>query len=135
MDNQATQSERENSWLTEGILIASVPVYAYILLLSFVIGYCEFFDIPVSFVSLNLPTMLWIGLQLKNGLFFLFIFAVVVYWCLKVQNVKISKAVLLLYIPYVGLLLLQIMQGLPWRDWRWTLLILMIFIPAAFFLQ
>ncbi len=71
MDNEPTQSERKKTWLTEGILIASVPVSVYILMLSFVIGYCDFFRIPVSFASLNLPTMLWIGLRLEFGLYFM----------------------------------------------------------------
>lgn len=111
------------SWLTEGILIASVPVYAYILMLSFVIGYCDFFQIPVSFASLNLLTMLWIGLRLAIGLIILFFFTAFVYGFLKVLHNKITEAVLLL-VAYAGLLVLEIDLRLPWRDWRWTLALL-----------
>lgn len=115
------------SWLTEGILIASVPVYVYILMLSFVIGYCDFFQIPISFISLNLSTMLWIGLRLELGLIFLVLFIVVMYVVLKLLHNKITEAILIL-VAYAGLLVLQIALRLPWRDWRWTLVLLAFFL-------
>jgi hypothetical protein len=102
-------------------------------MLSFLIGYCDFFQIPVSFVSLDLPTMLWIGLRLKDGLFLMLFFTVFAYgWFLRSYDHKIANTILLA-LPYAGLLLLQISEGLPWRDWRWTLVVLAIYIPSALF--
>jgi hypothetical protein len=106
-------------------------VYAYILMLSFVIGYCDFFQIPVSFVSLNLPTMPWIGLRLEFGLFFILLFTAPAYWLLRSYDHKIANTILLL-LPYAGLLLLEIALRLPWRDGRWSLVVLAICIPSAF---
>jgi hypothetical protein len=128
MNNEPTQSERKKTWLTEGILIASVPVVAYILMLSFVIGYCDFFSIPVSFVSLNLSTMLWIGLRLEVGIFFLFLFTVTTYSLLTPYDNTTTKKILGLA-PYAGILFLQISLRLPWRDWRLTLVGLLLSIP------
>lgn len=128
MDNESTQSERKRTWLTEGILIASFPVVAYILMLSFVIGYCDFFTIPVSFVSLNLPTMLWIGLRLEVGILFLLFFAVAAYWLLTSYDSTTTKNILVL-IPYAALLFFEIILGLPWRDWRLTLGVLLLLTP------
>jgi hypothetical protein len=130
MDNEPTQSEGEKNWLTEGILIFSVPVVAYILMLSFVIGYCDFFSIPVSFVSLNLPTMLWIGLRLEVGIFFLFFFAVATYWLLTLYDNTTTKKILAL-VPFAGLLVFEISLRLPWRDWRLTLVFLLLLIPST----
>jgi hypothetical protein len=132
MDTEPTQSESKKTWLTEGILIASVPVFTYILMIAFVIGYCDFFLIPVSFVSLNLSTMLWIGLRLEVGLFFVLFFTAPAYWILRSYSNKIANTVLVL-LPYAGLLLLQISLRLPWRDWRWSLVSLAAFIAASFF--
>ena len=132
MDKEPTQSERKKTWLSEGILVASVPVYAYILMLSFVIGYCDFFQIPVSFVSLNLPTMLWIGLRLEVGLFFMLFITAPAYWLLRSYDHKTANTILIL-LPYFGLLLLQIALRLPWRDWRWSLVVLATYIPFVFF--
>ncbi len=127
MDNEPTQSERKKTWLTEGILIASVPVCVYILMLSFVIGYCDFFRIPVSFASLNLPTMLWIGLRLEFGLYFMITVTAFAYVLLRSYANKLANI-----IPLAGLLLLQIAMRLPWRDLLWVLFALVMIISASF---
>jgi hypothetical protein len=131
MENGPTQAERKKTWLTEGILIASVPVYVYILLLSFVIGYCDFFSIPVSFVSLNFPTMLWISYRLEFGLFFILTFTALVWWPLKSRDHPIANSIIPL-LPYAGLVLLQIVMRFPWRDLWFSLAVLATLILSAF---
>lgn len=103
-------------------------------MLSFVIGYCDFFQIPASFVSLNLPTMLWIGLRLEVGFFFVLFVAGPAYWLLRSYDHKMANSdTILVLLPHVALVLLEILLGLPWRDWRWSLVVLVVLaIPGAF---
>jgi hypothetical protein len=46
-----------SAWISEGLLIASAQVAAYLLTLSYIGGYAGFFQIPTEFISLNLTTL------------------------------------------------------------------------------
>lgn len=48
LPNCGQRCEPESHLAYRSILIASVPVYAYILMLSFVVGYCDFFHVPLK---------------------------------------------------------------------------------------
>jgi len=67
MDQEQTQQSISNiaeerkkprkQWLTEGLIITSIPILAYGLTFTFEAGFGGVFDIPLSFISLSLTTV------------------------------------------------------------------------------
>ena len=55
MENEQ-QSAR--SWITDGIMIASITSLAYLFSFTYESGYCKSFKIPLDFISLSLTTIL-----------------------------------------------------------------------------
>jgi len=51
--NQSQAMVAKPLWISEGILLASAPVAAYLLGVAYISGYMDFFHIPSDFVSVN----------------------------------------------------------------------------------
>lgn len=47
------EQNKNKSWITEGLLIASVPFLGYLISYLYEKGFCSVFDIPYQFISLN----------------------------------------------------------------------------------
>lgn len=58
--NQSAVSEpqTQRSWFTEGVLLAGMSAYAYLLAFLYEYGYCAHFDIPTTFIAPSLSTIL-----------------------------------------------------------------------------
>jgi hypothetical protein len=56
-----SQSAATSTWISETVLIASAPVAAYLLTLSYIAGYAGYFNIPTDFISLGITTLFSIG--------------------------------------------------------------------------
>jgi len=56
-----TQQVSVRSWISDGIMIAVMTATAYIWALAYEVGFCNYFYIPFSFISLNPITILAIA--------------------------------------------------------------------------
>ena len=55
---QEDKSRFRIAWLSEGLLIAVLPVSAYLLTFTFESAYCSYFSIPLELISLSMTTIL-----------------------------------------------------------------------------
>ncbi len=53
-----TERQPVRSWITDGIIIALATATAYLWTLFYEIGFCDYFNIPYYFISLNTTTVL-----------------------------------------------------------------------------
>lgn len=61
-------SGKSNSILTEGIVLAGLSAYAYLLAFFYEFGYCSHFKLPANLISPNLSTLLVVALVVGGTL-------------------------------------------------------------------
>ncbi len=126
------QSTPSSAWISEGILIASAPVVAYLLTLSYIGGYAGFFQIPTDFISINLSTLFSVAgniafvAMLVYGLFLTFFLL----W--PHTDSPVLKRALHLF-PFGALLWIQlIFFGKRLHEWGGTLFVVVLFGMLSF---
>jgi hypothetical protein len=135
VNEQIANSEQPASkltWISEGLVIASAPVGAYLLGLSYIAGYASFFQIPTEFISLNIATLF----SIAGAITFVALMVVALFFLLFMfwphSENPILFRVLTLF-PLLALLYLQIsFFGRHWHEWISTLLALLILIIQFF---
>lgn len=55
---ETNNTNKISSFLTEGVLIALASAFVYLITYAYEAGYCSHFDIPRTFISLNITTIL-----------------------------------------------------------------------------
>jgi hypothetical protein len=58
------EPNKKSLWISEGLIIASAPIAAYVLAMTFVSSYLDYFKIPAEFSSLNIMSMFSIASQI-----------------------------------------------------------------------
>ncbi len=118
------QSSEQSTWISEGLLIASAPVAAYLLTLSYIGGYASYFQIPMEFISLNLTTLFSVaGNIVFVGMFVCTLFLLFFVLWPHTDGPILWRA--LRVFPWVALLWIQlIFFGKRWHDWVGTLFVL-----------
>ena len=71
----------KKSWVTEGLVIASIPIVAYILTYQFEVGFTSVFKIPREFIKFDLTNILIVTIVLFTTIllvlpYFNFIFVI-----------------------------------------------------------
>lgn len=127
------QSTVNTNWITESVLIASAPVVAYVLALSYIAGYAGYFDIPTDFISLSVGTLFSVGGHIVSiGLLLFGLFVGFFVWWPHSDSPILwrVKAVS----PWAALLLIQLaFFGKRWQEWIANLFLFAVLI-AHFFL-
>ena len=123
------QSTAKSTWVSEGILIASAPVAASVVALTYIAGYASYFEIPTEFLSLNVTTLFVVGGKILNLALFAFLLFFFVFQLVPDTDNPLRRRILAIS-PWAVLLFLQVLffDG-KWREWlstlMWTLLLVL----------
>lgn len=63
-----------SKYLNEGLIIAGFTLLSYVIAYKFECGFCEYWQLPIFLIKINLTTAIASGLSLFSFLMFLFIF-------------------------------------------------------------
>jgi hypothetical protein len=121
-------------WFTEGLLIAAAPVAAYLLTLNYINGYASYFQIPLEFLSLNVPTMFVVGGKILSASLLVYLFFLLVGRFVPAEDGPLLHRILVI-LPWVGLLYIQILFfGKKWHEWRETFIFSLLLVAMLFIL-
>jgi len=104
------------TWITEGLLIASAPVAAYLLALNYISGYASYFQIPTEFLYLNVTTMFVAGGKILSIALFISLFVLLVFQFLPARDSPLLRRILAI-LPWGTLLYIQaLFFGRHWNE-------------------
>jgi hypothetical protein len=117
------QPNANSTWISEGLLIASAPVAAYLLTLSYIGGYVRFFQIPTEFISLNITALFSVAGNIVFVGMFVYVLFLVFFLLWPHTDSPILWRALRVF-PFAALLLIQLMFfGKRWHEWVGSLFI------------
>jgi hypothetical protein len=130
MENEGQSAK---SWITDGIMIAAITAFAYVLSFLYEAGFCTSFNIPLSFISLSLTTIL----TAAGGLFIVIImlFGVIhILYMIGILDTKNPVSLAFQRTTLFSLLLLAnvLLYGRCWIGWIRTAGTLLFFLLLEF---
>lgn len=114
-------------WITEGIIIAVIPILAYLVTFSYEVGYAGFFLIPQNLITLNIINFFAVcGVLLS--LFVILLWPILIYIDLvKKETNVITLRFVKLFPFYLWLVVNELLYGFTlWREWILSLIIAII---------
>lgn len=114
------------AWISESLLIASAPVAAYALTLSYMVGFAGFFRIPAAFLSVNIGTMF----STASELFFPILLVMCVFFGAYLlmpssEHPVAEKIVIILPLTAIFVSKMAMFER-RWQEWAPTLLSLVV---------
>lgn len=135
MNNIVVNRKKAKSWLFEGIVIAAIPSFGYFIAFLYELGFCNVFNIPIQFISLNL-TVIFIAvgalIVLLTGLFLIvnWIYLIIAPYYKKDNPIwntlLISFPVLILLLGYI------LLYWSLWKEWLFAFIVFLFFIFLDF---
>jgi hypothetical protein len=119
------------TWLTEGLLIAAAPIAAYLLALSYISGYAEYFQIPTELLSLNAITLFVVGGKILSLAMFVYLFVLFVFQFISADSPIVVR--ILVVLPWFVLAYVEaIFFRFRWREWRMNFIIFLVLVVELF---
>lgn len=129
MDNELEKSTTKH-WVSEGLIIAAIPVVAYMITFSYETGFAGFFGIPREFIALNFTSVFIVAGALLGVLFFLFLWTET-FFLFPSKGILYRTSLRLLPL-FLLLPVLFILYGNYWRKWIGPAIIMLIFALIAY---
>jgi multidrug efflux pump subunit AcrB len=110
--NNSIKAQTKIPWLTEGLLVAGIPIVAYLLKYSYELGYADAFSIPWELITIDLPNILLLSVNLMlAGVVVLFLIAISMPF-FKGENVILRSLIkslfsILIILPWLVLSMLR----------------------------
>ncbi len=115
----------KNNWLTDGIIIFTCTISIYLIAFAYEYGFSSYFKIPVSFIEINITSLLFITTLASYYLFLVFLIflsVIVIFW--SGINIAIVKSIIIL-LPFYFVLFFNIyFFKANWKYWLSTLCII-----------
>ncbi len=119
------------TWLTEGLLIAAAPIAAYLLALSYISGYAEYFQIPMELISLNAITLFVVGGKILSLGIFVYLFVFFVFQFISADSPIVVR--ILVVLPWFVLVYVEaIFFRFRWREWGMSLIFFLVLVVELF---
>ena len=116
--SETTHTTRKR-WLTEGIILALIPIAGYALCFAYQAGYAAFFHIPLELIEITIPQILIAIAWLAGIVFFTLLFFNAVYECLSARTKQhfIFKRIRNYSFMFVMLFVFFCLFPLQWKQW------------------
>jgi hypothetical protein len=126
MDNELEKSTTKH-WVSEGLIIAAIPIVAYMITFSYETGFAGFFGIPREFIALNFTSVFIVAGALLGVLFFLFLLTEIISMVFPPSKDIIYRTSLPFFPLSLMCAALFILYGSYWREWIGSVVVTMLF--------
>ena len=120
--------EKKQGWITEGLILASIPVLGYFFAFQYEAGYASYFQYPKELILVGLPQIVLATITLWTGLIILFMLVESITMMLPKTQRSLSDSIIKL-LPLVGFFAGSLFVYGWERAWPFLFVFVMIGIP------
>ena len=114
------ENKTTKKWISEGIIIATSPIVAYLFTYEYEAGFCNVFGIPVQFISIDLATTFFVILGLYTLFFNMLLFGNLIFMFLDKSHPIYRRLTITLVFFLLFFLAPIYLYGIHmWREWIW----------------
>ena len=131
-DKKKTEKQTTKNWFSEGFIIASSPIVAYMFTFAYEAGFARVFGIPLEFITLNLKRVFIVASVLLTIVGLLFWLANLIFMVSPKETNPIYRGFIRLSLPVLLFVVFIFLFGPVWQEWIVLVIVLAIMIWVEF---